>query len=115
MHIIQLKIHTTDLQLIKHIVTTGFSDFDKKYVNSTDDMIIASSEQSISRNGTAIMNLVVMKKIDDHIIADVIGAAGGQQGWGNMDFGAEKAFANDMAIRINYHCGEKDIRVQKVS
>ena len=57
----------------------------------------------------------VCANVDDHIIADVIGAAGGQQSWGNMDFGAEKTFANDMAIRINYYCGEENIHVEKVS
>lgn len=115
MYIIKLKIHTTDLPFVKEIVTSGFGDFDKKYINSTDDMVIASSEQSVSRNGTAMMNLVVMKRVEDHILADVIGAGGGSQSWGGLDLGSEKAFANDMAIRINYYCSEKNITVQKIS
>lgn len=113
MRIIKLKINTTDLKFLTEIVTTGFSDFDKKYVNRSENMVIAASESSMTRTGTSQMNMVVLKIDGDHTKVDVIGAAGGETR-ANISWGSESAFVNDMAIRLNYHCDEEHISVSKI-
>lgn len=113
MHIIKLQINTVDLKFLTEIVTTGFSDFDKKYVNRTENMVIAASESTMTRTGSSQMNMVVLKIDGDYTKVDVIGAAGGET-TANLNWGSEAAFTNDMAIRLNYHCEEKNIIVSKI-
>ena len=112
MNVIKLQIESTDLKLISEIVISGFSDFDKKYINRSEKMVVAACETTITRTASAQMDMVVMKIHENSIHADVIGAAGGR-GSHNLNYGSEESFTNDMAIRINYHCDENGIRVRK--
>jgi hypothetical protein len=108
MEISKLKITGTTLdKLVNHLLETSVF----KYKNLADDMTVLATENFYFRNNSTQLNMIVIKKEDDILHVDLIGAAGGS-GLFNFNFGSEKGFIKSTKKIINEFCSERGLQVE---
>ena len=70
------------------------------YENTSYDMTILAKEEFYFRNKSTQMNMIVLKSIEDFVIVEIIGGAGGS-GLFNINLGSQKSFINTV-IKLLY-------------
>jgi len=83
------------------------------YENTSYDMTILAKEEFYFRNKSTQMNMIVLKSIEDFVIVEIIGGAGGS-GLLKINFGSQKSFINKVIKLLYALSDERGIVMKEV-
>lgn len=105
MKIRTLKIESDDLEDVSRHLRR---DLGPDYARFTDTMSLLCAERWKFLSNSTQMDMVVVMKKEDHLLIDIIGAAGGI-GIFNISFWSESGFTKRMLKSLIAYCKERNL------
>lgn len=110
MEVSRYRIDSTD---IDDFVDYLIDELSFNYESHSPNMSLLASEEYYFRNGSTQLNMIVAKSLDNAIVVDVVGAAGGRTIF-RFDWGSEIGYIERVAKKLRTYAKDRDVKIEEL-